>query len=69
MNPLIILKMYMDQLNVMVSDTDSLGLSFINDGYTVIGTSRSQGGVDIINKRINDSKSKGFGMIFDGKNK
>ncbi|MFL2559596.1 MAG: 3-oxoacyl-[acyl-carrier-protein] reductase, partial [Gammaproteobacteria bacterium] len=43
--------------------------SFINDGYTVIGTSRSQGGVDIINKSINDSKAKGFGLIFDVKNK
>ncbi|MBC8301090.1 MAG: SDR family NAD(P)-dependent oxidoreductase, partial [Pelagibacterales bacterium] len=43
--------------------------SFINDGYTVIGTSRSQDGVDIINKSINDSKSKGFGLIFDVKNK
>jgi len=43
--------------------------SLINDGYTVIGTSRSQGGVDIINKSINDSKSKGFGLIFDVKNK
>ena len=24
--------------------------SFIEDGYTVVGTSRSQGGVEIINK-------------------
>ena len=43
--------------------------SFINDDYTVIGTSRSQDGVDIINKSINDSKSKGFGLILDVKNK
>ena len=30
--------------------------SFINDGYIVIGTSRSQSGVDIINKSIKFSK-------------
>ena len=43
--------------------------SFINDDYIVIGTSRSQGGVDIINKNINDSNSKGCGLILDVNNK
>ena len=38
-------------------------------GYTVIGTSRSQEGKDIIDKELAASNSKGFGSILDVKDK
>ena len=38
-------------------------------GYTVIGTSRSQEGKDIIDKELAVSSSKGFGSILDVKDK
>ena len=38
-------------------------------GYTVIGTSRSQEGKDIIDKELIASNSKGFGSILDVKDK
>ena len=38
-------------------------------GYTVIGTSRSQEGKDIIDKELAVSNSKGFGSILDVKDK
>jgi 3-oxoacyl-[acyl-carrier protein] reductase len=38
-------------------------------GYTVIGTSRSQEGKDIIDKELVASNSKGFGSILDVKDK
>ena len=38
-------------------------------GYTVIGTSRSQEGKDIIDKELAASSSKGFGSILDVKDK
>ena len=38
-------------------------------GYTVIGTSRSQEGKDIIDKELSVSSSKGFGSILDVKDK
>ncbi|MBV03275.1 MAG: 3-oxoacyl-ACP reductase FabG [Gammaproteobacteria bacterium] len=38
-------------------------------GYTVVGTSRSQEGVNVVNKILSESDSKGFGSILDVKNK
>lgn len=38
-------------------------------GYTIIGTSRSQEGKDIIDKELAVSSSKGFGSILDVKDK
>ncbi len=38
-------------------------------GYTVIGTSRSQDGVNTIDKTLSEHKAKGFGFILDVKDK
>ena len=38
-------------------------------GYTVIGTSRSKEGRDVIDKELAASNTKGFGSILDVKDK
>ena len=43
--------------------------SLVIAGYTVIGTSRSKEGTDVIDKELAASNAKGFGSILDIKDK
>ena len=40
-------------------------ISLSNDGFTVIGTSRSQQGIDDVNNVLKSTNGSGCGVIFD----